>query len=229
MKIKHSRAMAARALPRLLCAVALILGSITAAFAVEVPERAKEHQPILAKHQCDTKIQIVPWGTPLPTFLDEAHIHRFADHTVFAGPPGAYMVMGDGQIAFVIVEAVKPPEPPKPDPDTPTPPGPSPDVPADPFDNLGQRVATWAAGLEGRGSAAAVYRAAAKSLRENPSKTIDDTGADVVKGLNEAINYASYATLRAHINADLQARWPLSRGLMADYYDAIAAGLEAGK
>lgn len=114
------------------------------------------------------------------------------------------------------------------DPD-PTPDDEDPSVPDDDFDNIGQRVAKWAKGLKKVQVAATVYKNAAMSLRIDPSKTINDVSEKLISDLKVGVDFESYSKLRANINADLQERWsvsPLSRGVLADYFDAIAAGLE---
>ena len=116
---------------------------------LKLPDRVGAYEPIVVEHEAGARVQVLPWGTSVPSFLDEKHIKRFADHTVFAAPPGAYLVAAKGELAIVIIEGSAPvppgpgpqppgPNPPGPGPTPPTPPGPQPDVPTDEFNNIGQ-------------------------------------------------------------------------------------------
>lgn len=106
-----------------------------------------------------------------------------------------------------------------------------PDIPPDDFQNIGQRVAAWAKGLQGTDKAAAIFKESARLLDEDPTKTVDDVATWLIKQLQESVPYDSpgWSKLRANYGADLQQRWPLSGGVLADYYRAVAAGLEAAE
>jgi hypothetical protein len=122
-----------------------------------------------------------------------------------------------------------PPPPPDDDDDDPDPP-PTPDVPPDAFENIGQRVAVWANGLPDRPAVAPVWRTAARMLREDPTKTVNDASAYIVAEMRKVTNYDAWGPLRANVNADLQTRWaatPMARGVLADYFDAVANGIGA--
>lgn len=108
---------------------------------------------------------------------------------------------------------------------------PVPPVPEDEFDNIGQRVAEWSAGIAGAKKAASVYRTTANLLSSDPTQTINSASAYLVDELKKLPEYNNFTQVRSNINADLTQRWdrgPMSRGTLADYYNAIAAGLEAG-
>lgn len=137
---------------RLTCflGVMFMLCMSVTSFCIDVPPKVSLYEPVVITHTEGAKIQILPWGTATPQFLDESRIKRFKDHTVFGAPAGAYLVSGDGQIAIVIIEGVgpKPPGPLPPDPNPPGPdPGPNPPqpdgrdcskVPEDRFGNIGK-------------------------------------------------------------------------------------------
>ncbi len=117
-----------------------------------------------------------------------------------------------------------------PAPPEPTPPGPQPGpVPPDAFSNLGQRVAATTAGLPKRANIAAVYRASAKTLREEPSVTVASVVEQSARQRNEILGtdsgrWTGFADL---LTSDLKSRWPMAKGTLADWMDAIATGLES--
>jgi hypothetical protein len=115
------------------------------------------------------------------------------------------------------------PEPPAPEPDVPTP-GP---VPPDAFDNIGQRVAKVTAGLPKRVEVAGVYRFNAKQLREEPLTTVN-SAFDRVFAERAALlgsDFEKYKPFVELIGNDVKQRWPMARGVVADYFDAVAVGL----
>ena len=104
----------------LLGVIFILVMSVTS-FSIEVPQKVNLYEPVVIQHNEGSKVQILPWGTPTPQFLDESLIKRFKDHTVFGAPAGAYLVSGDGELAIVIIEGKNtPPTPPTPNP-TPNP------------------------------------------------------------------------------------------------------------
>jgi len=123
------------------------------------------------------------------------------------------------------------PDPPGPDPG-PDPPGPepNPDVPEDDFDNIGRRVNQWADGLLERDAYAKAFRTAADCLRNNPSGTVDSCNTKLSEAIKAASSFAQYsAAVGSNLSEDLDDRWPLPRGVLADYYDAVAAGMGVGQ
>ncbi len=66
--------------------------------------------------------RVLLWGGDVPQFLSETRIKReWPNHTVFAAPPGAYVVFGDGGMAVVIIGGTPPTDPPPPPPTDPPP------------------------------------------------------------------------------------------------------------
>lgn len=130
---------------------------------------------------------------------------------------------------FLTIEGPDPPEP-DPDPDDPDNPEPGP-APADEFDNVGQRVAVSAKGLPRRPDVATNYRQTADQLREDLSVTIGDVSSAMVGRRNTILgdDAGRWAPTLTLLQEDLTRRWPLSRYVLADYYDAIATGLEHAK
>lgn len=108
------------------------------------------------------------------------------------------------------------PEPP-PEPDTP-------DVPEDEFGNIGQRVANWAIGVENPKDFGQVYADGAKTLRTSPGATIDSVALSMRESFQSLDGYAQFVPVAKKVQTDLEGRWPLSRGVLADYYDAISRG-----
>jgi hypothetical protein len=118
---------------------------------------------------------------------------------------------------------------PGPGPEPTPPPGPTPGpVPVDEFDNIGQRVASWSVGLPKKAQVSACYVRAATRLFEDPTATINSVSADLVNCRTSLLgNDASlYIALTDKLNADLKARWPMSKGTLADYFVAISKGLQ---
>lgn len=147
-------------------------------------------------------------------------------HWVLRGE-GTYEVEATGidpGIDEKIVTVTLGPKPPEPGPD-PKPPGPTPDVPADAFGNIGQRVATWTKELAGRDKIGAVYLNSAKSLRTDPSQTINSVTASMSQQLVGIQEYLTYKQFTLQLNADINSRWPLTRGVYADYLTCVALGL----
>jgi hypothetical protein len=114
------------------------------------------------------------------------------------------------------------------EPDLPGPgPGPTPDIPEDKFDNLGRRVAQWTASLPSRSAIAKVYLENAKALRSNPNSTISEQSTQLAKDLRTIPDYTKYVDFVKNVNEDLTKRWPISKGVLADYWTVIAVGLGA--
>ena len=109
-------------------------------------------------------------------------------------------------------------------------PGPDPKpVPPDEFGNIGQRVALWSTGLTKRKEVAAIYRAGAVRLKDDLKATVNIVTADMKDKQASTLGaaYSSYADMFSKINADLNSRWPMTKGTLADYCTAIALGLES--
>jgi hypothetical protein len=154
---------------------------------------------------------------------------------------GEWMLVGSGKYAVeittfdpelgideTVVEVVlgdpePEPEPPAPEPDIPAP-GP---MPPDAFDNIGQRVAKVTAGLPKRVEVAGVYRFGAKQLREEPLTTVN-SAFDRIFAERASIlgsDFEKYKPFVELISNDVKQRWPMSKGVLADYFDAVAVGL----
>lgn len=127
------------------------------------------------------------------------------------------------------IQVGKTPEP-EPGPDKPDDPEPEPKpVPADDFDNIGRRVWSLVKGLPGRDKVSAAYLAGSVSLRTDPSVTQSQVGERLMADLARVPDYIrEYAEFAELINKDVKQRWPLSRGVHADYLEAIAIGLKGG-
>lgn len=116
---------------------------------------------------------------------------------------------------------------PKPDPS----PEPSPE-PADPlptsFDGLAQKVKDWSKGLPKKNEVASIYRNYAIKLL-TPQGTISSVSAELVSARTSVLGDSSaYSKLLENIHADLVPRWPgFNKAILSDYWNCIAAGLEA--
>lgn len=212
---------------------------ITPVIALEVPSVAKVYEPILIKHNAGTKVQVLPWGTPVPQFLDEKHLVRFDDHTVFCAPVGSYLVSGDGQLAIVLIQnGIDPdnPDPPKPD-DPDVPPSPSNDcskVPEDSFNNIGKLACRSL--KEVPEEVRKRTQAKVKNTYLETAKLLDDPSSGVLT-LNDAMDTLTRFTSEA-LGSD-KSKWipwanelnkhiltlQINRGNYADLCRSIAGGL----
>jgi hypothetical protein len=116
-------------------------------------------------------------------------------------------------------------------PDVPFPPipPPKPDIPADSFDNIGQRVAEWSKVLPQNKIVGQIYLDAAKSLRSDKTATTDSVTVKIGADLrNKLVDPQIYSALIKQVSLDLGQRWdraPLSKGVLADFYACVALGL----
>lgn len=152
-----------------------------------------------------------------------------------------YLLVGEGSYRLVAYfadpPAVKrlkidlgpPKPPPKPEPE----PLPKPDVPPDAFGNIGQRVAGWAAGMPKKPEVAGLYKACADRLESDPGTTINSAIDRMVADRNKLLTVEEQTQYNSkvigNINADMKARWPMQQLVLANYFQAIAAGLEGAK
>ena len=86
--------------------------------------------------------------------------------------------------------------------------------------------------MPARGSIAAVYRTHSRLLRADPSHTVGSVSTSLVAALSAIAEIDQYTEVRQRLNADLMPRWDagsMGRVDLADYYDAIAAGLEGAR
>lgn len=156
-------------------------------------------------------------------------------------PDGTALLVGEGRFRvtafFENPSAVKrltvelgPPVPPKPEPD-PEPPKPDVVVPADPFDNIGQRTAVWAKGLPKTREVALLYVSCAEEM-VGSTKTINACIEAMVTARSALLKpdeLKLYQPLLDQLNADLKKRWPMAAMTCATYFNAIAAGLAGAK
>ncbi len=116
------------------------------------------------------------------------------------------------------LEPLTPPKPPEP---------PTPEVPADSFGNIGQRVAEWSKSLPSRKLVGEAYlrNAVLLTSADGRNMTIDDVTKRLGTELLTIPDYPKFATVTSNINLDLATRWPVSKGVLSDYYRCIALGL----
>jgi hypothetical protein len=102
-------------------------------------------------------------------------------------------------------------------------------VPPDVFDNIGQRVAAATVSAPRKLEVAKVYRNAAIELRENQSVTVNGVFDKSFQERARIVgtNVAEWRAFSELLSADVKVRWPMSRMTVADYFDAVAVGLEA--
>jgi len=114
------------------------------------------------------------------------------------------------------LQPLVPPEPPAP---------PAPTVPTDVFDNIGQRTALWTVGLPRNLEIGKIYQDAAYNLRFNPNSTITEESNKTLLALRAVPDYDKYATFATNLNTDIAKRWPLSKGVLSDYWKCVGLGL----
>ena len=94
-------------------------------YKVEAPAIAKRDRPVKINHPAGAKVQAiyanVVAGSVSWTYLSEDHFERFDSYTIFAAPPGDYLITaGESTLLKVVGEGeVNPrpdPQPPKPEP-----------------------------------------------------------------------------------------------------------------
>lgn len=129
----------------------ILLASIACvhdARAIDVEPIAKEHRPIVVTHEPGVEVNILFWQDGAPQLLDESHIVRMTDRTIWSAPAGTYSVIRQGS-AIVTVSRESSPRPdpdPEPKPDPPDPdPGPDPEPEPEPEPGI---VAKWAIVVE---------------------------------------------------------------------------------
>ncbi len=112
-----------------------------------------------------------------------------------------------------------PPEPPKP---------PVPDVPTDSFDNIGQRVAAWSKGKPSNLELSKAFFKVSGNLKSAEPEQLRLTITEQVNSLNQELKsiagYSSYQEFIDGYNLDLQKRWPMTRGVLSDYFKAVSVG-----
>lgn len=122
------------------------------------------------------------------------------------------------------------PKPEPDDPDEPDPPGPNPDVPADDFDNLGQRIdaAADAANLQvdKRQRVAEVYRDVANRMRGFEFKRSSDAAKVVQDGVAALRLGPEWSAVLGIASKDAEKRGSMTWDQIIAWYTAIAEGLE---
>lgn len=210
--------------------------------ALDVPQLVKQYEPVVIKHESGSEVQILPWGTPLPAFVDESFVKRFDGLTIFGGPPGSYLVSGDGKLAIVVIQPDGPlPIPPGPEPAPGPGPTPPPDtscdsVPTDAFNNVGKlacRLSNKISQQERdkyRGLVRQAYLNTASAMRQ-PSQsgllTLNDAQRYLSAQLTKVFdgNSTGFDQWGASINDHIRSL-QIDRSNFDDLCDAIARGLQ---
>lgn len=115
---------------------------------VEAPSIGKRDQPIKINHPSGAKVQAifanVSSGNVVWSYLSEDHFERSETYTVFAAPPGDYLITtGDSTILRIVEEGGPNPQP-KPNPE-PGPPDPQPEPEPNPEPAPGPKLkVNWA-------------------------------------------------------------------------------------
>lgn len=155
---------------------------------------------------------------------------------VFAsGSPGKYkfyvIAYHNGQLikSYKYITVGNPPDP-EPDPDNPDPPEPTPpdpDIPDDDFDNIGQRVSTWSKGLPKKEVVAKNFKTYASKLDQGEYISINDASQAMVKARTKDLgsDASKWGEFNQRLNSDFTERWPMSKGVVVDYWKAISVGL----
>lgn len=110
---------------RTLLVFALLCASVVADDRVSAPSVAKRDTPVRINHPAGAKVQaiyaVVNGASTTWTYLPDDHFERNETYTVFAAPPGDYLITTGDSTILRIVEEGNPrpepkPEPPKPEP-----------------------------------------------------------------------------------------------------------------
>ena len=118
--------------------------------------------------------------------------------------------------------------PPKPEP-LPPGPEPAPNVPPDSFDNLGQRVAQWSVGLPKRVEVGSIYAKYAKQLGSDQKLTISQAFENASQERLAVLGAdgPKYNDIVIKINAEVSKRIPMGKGVVIDFFNALARGYGA--
>lgn len=227
-------------LAAIVAVISILLFSPVAYSQIKSEVQYQQYEPIILGCDCALKEGETPsfiWNIPAPAQKvvvgDGSNVHVWA-------PPGRYIAtvvvakvnwkeqsITHEEFTQVFVVTGKGPNPPPE-------PGPTPDVPPDEFDNVGQKVAKWAAELKLDKTAeiAANYEEAAKRLEGSktpPIPTIDLAIKFIVSKNNEINkNNTAWATWSTRV----QGPWSkhvVDRATAAKFLAAVAAGLKGAK
>ena len=113
-------------------------------YKVDSPSIAKRDRPVKVNHPAGAKIQAiyanVVSGAVMWVYLPEEHFERSDTQTIFAAPPGDYLITsGDSTIVKIVSEGDPKPTPVPPDPE----PGPGPEPKPKPKPNLKAEWLVW--------------------------------------------------------------------------------------
>lgn len=155
---------------------------------------------------------------------------------ILSGEPGEYLVEVVGfdptirrRSILVTIGKVKPEPVPDPVPDNPDL---IPENLPTEFDEISKRVYQWSKGLTKTKEVAAVYDKYSKLIITDPTVTLGSVTPMITAELSSISKSLTadldiYKTMTNNINMDLQARWPMSKGVLSLYWSCIAKGLEA--
>lgn len=104
-----------------------------------------------------------------------------------------------------------------------------PPIPADAWDNVGQRAFKAAQGLARAKDVAALYRACQKDVAEALDPSMNASLAKMVSTRNTMLTPAEQASWKPVVDlvtAQMQKSWPMDRQTLADYLGTIASALE---
>lgn len=166
--------------------------------------------------------KLVPTKADVPTKRGDLYLHRFVitqSGTFFGFVTGIDFekkISVDEDIPEFTVGPPLPPPPP--------PPPPQPDVPADRFDNIGQRVALWSSGLQDRVAVGSIYKTVAQRLLEEAITTGEAAGFIKLQRTALVGNDPAWNQVIEKINADSNSRGVRDRLTLSEYWKCIAIG-----
>jgi hypothetical protein len=126
----------------------LLAGTAVSQDSVSAPSVAKRDKPIKINHPSGAKVQAIyartESGVVVWSFLADEHFERADTYTVFAAPPGDYLITtGDSTILKIVEEGGPQPKPnPRPEPG-PDPPKPEPEPEPKPAPKIKINWAVW--------------------------------------------------------------------------------------
>ena len=124
----------------------LLAGAVVAQDVVTAPSVAKRDQPIKINHPAGAQVQAiyaqVTEGVVVWSFLADEHFQRAEAYTIFAAPPGDYLITTGDSTILKIVQQDGPSPRPTPDP-VPPKPDPTPDPEPSPTPKMEIAWAVW--------------------------------------------------------------------------------------
>lgn len=201
-----------------LIAFLLLLPSVAVMGQDEDSLAYEEYQPIVVNHPNGATVQVLPWGSDVPSFLPSKFIVSATPaKTVWCGPPGYYLLNAAGILKIVQIKGEVGPNPP----DPPDPP----DPPVDPPGTIAEIVADLTKNEVSNETLAKVFIKHAGIFERTEGNT-SELFADWTSDMQKAIGVGNdYGGLRPWMSKYIQENWPMSNDTVAYFFSDVAKGL----